>query len=444
MKTSAPAPRPDPRAALHRLFWRAHFWAGLVTAPLVVLAALTGLLYVLTPQVEAWRHGHLDRVPPAGIVQALDAQIAVAQGHEPSRPLRFVVPAHAPGDTTQVHFGADPAAPPQIDGLPAGRIVYVNPHTAEVVGALDELRRYRNWARKLHASLLQGEGWRWLIELAASWLLVMLLTGLAMWWPRGGAHVLGAALRLRGPGPERVCWRRWHTTGGVLVSGVLAVILVTGLTWSAHTGERFRAAQQALGQSTLRPPPSLASALPADGRAPLSWQAAFDAARAQVPDIAMMLTPPRGPEGVWRAENFDRSQPTRRFVLAMDAYRGQALFAAGWDEMPLLARATAVGIPFHRGEFGLWNQALLIGVALACVGAVASGLRMAWLRRSPGAWTLAPALPASGWRAVPIWLWLLVAALAWTQPVFAWSLLAYAAAELLAFVLRCRRPRVPA
>ena len=40
-----------PQAALHRLFWRMHFWAGLITAPIVVFAALTGLLYVFSPQI---------------------------------------------------------------------------------------------------------------------------------------------------------------------------------------------------------------------------------------------------------------------------------------------------------------------------------------------------------------------------------------------------------
>ncbi|MFN3416958.1 MAG: PepSY-associated TM helix domain-containing protein [Caldimonas sp.] len=427
------------RAALYRLFWRLHFWAGLITAPLVIAASITGLIYVVTPQMEAWRHAQVDRVAVGQNLQALDAQVASARSAHPDRPLRFVVPAHQPGQTTQVHFGPDPAGPKAVDGLPSGLIVYVNPYTAEVVGTLDELQRYRHWARKLHASFLQGERWRWPIELAASWLLVMLITGWIMWWPRGGLRALGGSLRWRGPGPLRARWRRWHTTGGVLMTGVLAVIVVTGLTWSAHTGERFRAAQQALGQSAPRPAADLVSAVPADGRAPLTWQAAYEAARALSPDIAMMLTAPRGPEGVWRAENFDRSQPTRRFVLVLDAYRAQPLFFAGWDEMPLLARATAVGIPFHRGEFGWWNQALLIGVALACIGAVVSGLRMAWLRRPSGGGPQAPALPASGWRAAPLGLWLLLAALAWAQPVFAWSLLAYGLAEGVAAVVHRRR-----
>ena len=85
-----------------------------------------------------------------------------------------------------------------------------------------------------------------------------------------------------------------------------------------------------------------------------------------------------------RLENFDRTQPAKRFVLMLDAYTGRRLFAAGWARMPLLAQATAVGIPFHRGEFGLWNQALLALAALAAMFSVVSGLVMWWQRRPRG------------------------------------------------------------
>jgi uncharacterized iron-regulated membrane protein len=40
--------------------------------------------------------------------------------------------------------------------------------------------------RTLHSRLLQGDRWRWMIELAASWLFVMLLAGVAPWRPRNG------------------------------------------------------------------------------------------------------------------------------------------------------------------------------------------------------------------------------------------------------------------
>ena len=176
--------------------------------------------------------------------------------------------------------------------------------------------------------------------------------------------------------------------------------------------------QQALGQESTKAPKDLASA---PGDAPLlAWQSVWDRARAQAPDIAMSITAPKGPSGVWRADSFDRSRPTQRFSLALDARSGDTLFSSGWDEQPLLAQATGVGIPFHRGEFGVWNQAVLALAALAAVFSVVSGLVMWWQRRPRGRM----AAPPLGWaqlRQAPVWLWAALGMLGWTMPLFAWS-----------------------
>src|SRR3989442_15208941 len=91
------------RAALNRLFWRVHFWAGLITAPIVLFAAATGLFYVFTPQIEAWRHADVDRVAVGAQSQPLDAQVAAVQAAFPDQSVRFVVPASRSGETTQVY-----------------------------------------------------------------------------------------------------------------------------------------------------------------------------------------------------------------------------------------------------------------------------------------------------------------------------------------------------
>jgi len=144
----------------------------------------------------------------------------------------------------------------------------------------------------------------------------------------------------------------------------------------------------------------------------------------------MQLTPPAGPTGTWRAENFDRSQPTGRFMQVIDAYSGQLLFSSGWDKLPLLSRATAVGIPFHRGEFGLWNQVLLALAALAAIFSVVSGLVMWWLRRPRGQ-LAAPPLAGSDLRLAPRWLWPVGALVGWALPVFGCSLAALLGFEAL-------------
>lgn len=431
------APASRAASALQRVFWRLHFWGGLLTAPLVLFAAFTGLLYVFTPQIEARLHADVDRVPAASSSAPLDAQVAAARAGLPGWTLRHVVVAPAPGFSTQVllappadagaHAGHGGGHDP---GLPRGRVVYVDPSTARVVGELGEMERFGTWAKKLHSSALQGQAWRWPIELAASWMLLMLATGVAMWWAR--RPLVGDGGRAR--------WRRWHAQVGVVAGGLVAVVLVTGLTWSGQAGDRFRAAQRALDQSAPQPPRELRSA-PRGDSSPLAIQVVLERARAVLAsDRPLQLTPPRTPDGTWRIDVQAGGRPGSRATLVLDAGDGRVLYRSGWDDLPLLARATAIGIPFHRGEFGWWNQALLVVVALAAIFAVASGVAMWWLRRPVRRWG-APPVGAAQWRAVPTWLWVLAALLAWALPVFGLSALVFLAFELI--VAAWRRLHLP-
>lgn len=442
--------KPRARAALDRLFWRVHFWAGLITAPIVLFAAATGLLYVFTPQIEAWRHADVDRVAIGAVVQPLDAQVAAAQSAFPDQAVRFVVPAYGSGVTTQVYLAAAHAhhdmgktakAGDHDHGLPDGSIAYVDPYSAKVVGSLGEMQRVKTWAKKLHSSALQGDGWRWVLELGASWMLVMFATGLAMWWPRSQA-VGGPGWRALVPrlGKGRQTWRDLHATVALALGLVLAVVLVTGLTWSRHSGENFRWAQQALDQDTPKAPKNLRSAV-LEGGERLSWQAVHERAMAVSPSVTMQIAAPRGPDGTWQVDNFDRSQPMKRFTLMMDAYSGQTLFYSGWDRLPRLAQATALGIPFHRGEFGVWNQVLLALTALAAMFSVISGIAMWWLRRPKGK-VSAPSLTRDHVREVPMWPWAVAVGLALALPVFGWSLLGFFSIEAIRVMAEERRDRM--
>lgn len=427
------------KTALHRLLWRIHFWAGLIATPIVLFAAFTGLLYVFTPQIEAWRYADVDHVAVTGPALPLDAQLAAAQADQPHGKPHNIVPTQRPGETTQVFFDLHQLSDSKEHdhGLPQGRIVYVNPYTAQVVGNLHEMERFQTWAKKLHSSALQGDGWRWLTELGASWMLVMFATGLMLWWPRsqaaGGPGWRALVPRL---GQGRQTWRDLHTVLAIVMCGVLGVVLVTGLTWAKYSGENFRVLQQALDQGTPRFPKSLSSIAPQD-QTPMSLQAAFEHARRVAPDISMSLSLPDKATGVWRIENFDRTQPTQRFRLALDAYSGQVLFFSGWEQLPLLAKATTVGIPFHRTELGVWNQVLLGLAALTVMFSVISGWVMWWKRRPRGRLG-APMTTLHHLRAAPWWLWLTAIGLSIALPVFGASVVLFAAIESLRLLLSRR------
>ncbi|MDB5747937.1 MAG: hypothetical protein JWP72_2785 [Massilia sp.] len=107
----------------------------------------------------------------------------------------------------------------------------------------------------------------------------------------------------------------------------------------------------------------------------------------------MQLTPPQDAHGVWRATGADRAQPTQRFDLAFDACSGRLLYRSGWEQQTAFGKATAVGIPFHRGECGLWNQAVLLVFGAGLLFSLVSGWVMCFKRRGTGRAGPAPLLP---------------------------------------------------
>ena len=62
--------------------------------------------------------------------------------------------------------------------------VYLNPYNGEVLGTLSVDQRFMQVDRMLHRKLLLGKPGELLMELAACWTLVMIGTGIALWWPR--------------------------------------------------------------------------------------------------------------------------------------------------------------------------------------------------------------------------------------------------------------------
>jgi len=445
------------RAQRRSLLMRIHFWSALIASPFALIATITGLIYVFVPQVESVLHGHLDHVTPAAQIRLLDDAIEAAKREAPEGwTLNSVSPMHEPTDSVKVafmpppsekkmsgggghvsHGGTAPVAKEKQDflrpnfGIPMkSTVVYVNPYTAEVLGSLPQAERFSNWSRKLHSNYLQNDSWRWLIELAASWLMVMLVTGMYLWWPRTPQPFVPQA-KVKG----RPSWMQWHTFIGVSLSVMSAVILMTGLTWSKQAGDQIRWARDATGQASPRIPAHFKSSA-SDGSRVLTWEQAMQAVRRESPDVQMLLMPPKGPEGFWRANQLDRDQPDRRFDLLLDAYSGERLYFSGWGEQTAFGKATAIGIPFHRGEFGWWNQALLFVFGVGVLFSIVSGWVMYFKRRKQGLSGF-PAVMKGAWKSVPWTAWLGGAFMLVAMPLLAMSA---AVVVLMEGVIALKRP----
>ncbi|WP_025596906.1 PepSY-associated TM helix domain-containing protein [Burkholderia sp. WSM2230] len=249
----------------YRTLWRWHFYAGLFVMPFLIVLAITGTLYCFQPQIEPLLYPRL-LVVEAQTAPRMTEDALLARARAAMPPKATAVTAaisNAPERSTEFVFRL-------ADGEKES--VYLNPYSGAVLGTLSVEHRFMQVDRMLHRKLLLGKPGELLMELAACWTLVMIGTGVALWWPREAASVRDALVpRLTVKG--RPLWKNVHAVMGIwLALGALAFVL-TGLPWSGSWGKQFKALATA---ANLGAPPGtwgglpLRSVLPASAGTPVS------------------------------------------------------------------------------------------------------------------------------------------------------------------------------
>ncbi|GGK77875.1 PepSY-associated TM helix domain-containing protein [Mangrovihabitans endophyticus] len=398
------------------LLLRLHFYAGLFVAPFLLLAALSGLLYVFTPQLEKAVYAHELTVAPGGPMRPLSEQLAAARATHPGGAIVAVRPG-SDETTTQVDFTA-----PGLDDEHK-QTVYVNPHNARVTGQLTTwwaATPLRTWFDDLHTNLQLGTVGYYYSEFAASWLWVLALGGVALWWRRQrGKRMFRPDLAAK-KGVRRT--RGWHASTGLWLSVGLLFLSATGLTWSNLAGANFGAAVDALHGSRPAVSTELGGTTSAGGghhhgtasagAGTASDPAAIDdvmrVAAANGIDGPVTVTLPEDAHTAWTVMQEDGVWPLRRDSIAVDASTGAIVDRIDFADWPLMAKFTQWGIYAHMGDlFGLANQILLAALALGLLCVIVWGYRMWWQRRPTRtdrrAVVGAPPAGRGAWRQVPVW-----------------------------------------
>ncbi|WP_431231296.1 PepSY-associated TM helix domain-containing protein [Mycolicibacterium psychrotolerans] len=267
-------------AAVLRRIWRLHFWVGLFAAPVLVVLACSGLVILYSQPLDALLNRHLLVVEQGPQTVPLDAQVATATQHAGAgSTLEAVTPPDGPDASTRVDFSAADA-----QGYPQAEAnviqVFVDPYTGAYLGQRDQLSGLVGWANQLHrmfgndgphiqlpslghlinpsaypeSTIPVGIGNLWM-ELTATWILVLLGSGIYLWWPRA-AEAAKPLLRVRWRAGGRVRWRDVHALTGVVVAVILICYILSGMTWTRYWGENWRAVTATVTPSTEIDAPS--------------------------------------------------------------------------------------------------------------------------------------------------------------------------------------------
>lgn len=442
-------------AGLFRAFWRWHFYAAAVVIPVLLVLAVTGLVYMFRFQIEPLVHHDLMRVDhePGQVIQKYEAQRqAVAQAHPDATVVSMTEPAEADHSTRFTIQTADEQT----------RDVFVDPYDATVLGSLNPDTTISGTAVRIHADLMAGRVGDTIMELGACWAIVMALTGYYLFF-RGRR----ARKRQRSAGAPGAALRSNHARVGAVVGIGLLLLVVSGLPWTGIWGAQAQKLATAGGTSfwsqdhgALSDPTStLDESLPHSHHV-IPWAqektgvpqsgspgtevsvANLDTAVA-VADREGLTHPltvalPADDQGVFSAIGYAFNDPAKERTVHVDQYGGQAVSSYGYANYPALAKVVSQGIALHEGRrFGTLNMWLTTAFCLAVVASCVTGPLMWWRRRPRGNGQLGAPRGGSALRTSPL-LAAGILALAVFLPVFGASLLVVLLLDR--FVLR-RLPR---
>jgi uncharacterized iron-regulated membrane protein len=419
----------SPPNRFYRTVWRWHFYAGLFVIPVMLILAITGSIYLFKPQLDTLMYRNLMVVQPAATVLPYTQQLEAAQQSYPAATVTKFTPNVAADRSTEV---ALTTADEQ------NLLVFVNPYTGQVLGDRDEDRNLQAVVRKIHGELMIGKIGDYIVELAACWGLVLLLTGLYLWWPRQGFPMLGTLIPRLWSKSRRIFWRDLHAVPGFYGILLVGFLILTGLPWSGFWGETFAQVWSRfpaqmwddVPQSTV-----MTGSLNQQGSQAVPWaveqlpmpksgqghqhgvqeESSTAADRVFPPTIDLdsvialaqekgapagfNVSLPDSETGVYTVSAFP-NDPRQEITLHIDQYSGEVLSDVRWQDYGLVPKAVEMGIAIHMGKyFGLSNQLLMLFACLIVILLCVSGMVMWWQRR-PNGRLGAPAMPAyvSQWR----------------------------------------------
>ncbi|WP_421415705.1 PepSY-associated TM helix domain-containing protein [Agrobacterium tumefaciens] len=395
------APAQSSSVNLYRAVWRWHFYAGLFVLPFLISLAVTGALYLFRDEFDNLIHSDLKRIEVAqNVPKALPSDIlAAAVAAVPGTAVKYTTPGD-PGASTEITVSTSEGK----------RAVYVNTYTGQVAGSLPDRGTVMWTIRYIHSLKYFGTYTRYLIEIAAGWSILLVATGIYLWWPRKQS---GGVLTVRGTPKKRVFWRDTHAVTGIFVGFFIVFLAVTGMPWSGVWGAKVN--EWANG-SNFGYPAGVRTDVPMSGEhldhmAKTSWSLeqakvpestasatgqpiGIDAAIARFDGLGLAtgytVVLPTKPTGVYSGSVYPDDLSKQR-VVHLDQYSGKPLIDMSYSDYGPLGKALEWGINVHMGQqFGLANQIVLLA---ACVGivllAVSAGV-MWWKRRPRGSLGVPP------------------------------------------------------
>jgi|SRR5690348_6844167 len=348
-----------------RRFWLwLHRYVGLIAAIFLVVVGVTGSILAFAPDYDVWLHPSFWRVTPRGsplpeqellerIQRQLDSGVRVEQI-----------------DLLGAHSS-------QIFLLTDGRTLFVNPYDGEILHVRNGPSATNGFllaVHELHVGLFAGNIGEWIVDGATAASLLLVCTGLYLWWDKKRLNIKWTAT-----------WRRiiWdvHNISGLYGFALFFILAASGLLVAFETPLYWMVRSQPWDTPAL-PHSDVSQAAAQSGHAPDLNELMRAADRALPGASTYQIVLPKYPRS---AVQILKRGPglAGHSTVYLDRYTGAVLRVDDLSKLPRAYRAHFINQALHTGAIlGFPTEAILALASLALVISALTGFLIWWKKIS--------------------------------------------------------------
>lgn len=382
---------------LNTWFWRWHIISALISFPVVVLLNVTGIIYLYKTDFNNWAYQQerFIETPVSGKRQSYQAQLDAAHLEIAPKIVTKLVLKETTEQEQATTFYIKAKGH-------AKNALYINPYTLSVQGEYVQKDSFMYLIRKLHGELLLDLPGTLVVELTACWLIVMLLTGLYLWWPQSKWRLLGF-FWVRSNTGSRITWRDIHAVFGFYASITILIVLLGGLPWTQVFGSAYKYIQN---ETNSGYPHGWRTAhgdhqdhsnhknhsshdnhnvlKTNEKKLDLDQMVALAKALNLTGDVTIEFKP-NSPIFTVSNRSFYLSDQER---VHFDSSTGEIKQHFTWNDVGFMMQARQFLMRFHQGEYGLLNWYWVLVISLLFLISNIAGLISYLKRKQKGSWSL--------------------------------------------------------
>lgn len=343
--------------------------------PFIVILAITGSVYLFKDNVDSKKIEAIKQTALSNnnVVYSFDEQQKMLE-KKLGKPLQKLVLPNNKNDITEFVIGK----------FGHKKSYYVNPHTNQFLGSFSPKDSWMYTIRKLHGELLTGSFGTKIVELIASWMVVLILTGLYIWFPFEKG--IKGVFTIRFKEGKRILFRDLHVVLGFWFSIIYLLVLAGGFPWTDVFGKNYKKVQKLTntGYPKTWNGKNFSSKKTTKK---LSLDAIISIVKEQNLPGTVTIHLPKNETSVFSVSN-NTLPLSNQQKLHFNQYSGELIHKNTWQDVGILMRTRMWLMTFHQGEFGNWNWwlMLLTGIALtvSSIAAIFSYL----YRKSKNNWSI--------------------------------------------------------